>query len=112
MSGFWAAFGRQLKECGRNGTIFLIAMAFVCVALPIASKFALYLAGKVSDSALSDYWHDFWHVIVYAMTVLCAFWIYRILRRPRPRTRFSPMSRDEIRGARSKLMKSRGPDQV
>jgi hypothetical protein len=112
MNGFWSAFARQFRECGRNATLFLIAMAVVCVALPIAAKVALYLAGKVSDSALADYWHDYWHVIVYAVTVLCAFWIYRILRRPRPRTRFSPLSRDEIRAARSKLMKSRSPDQV
>jgi len=112
MSGFWAAFGRHLKECGRNGTTFLIAMFFVCVALPIACKFGLYLTEKFSDSALKDFWHDYWHVIVFAMMVMCAFWIYRILSRPRPRTLFSPMSHDEIRVARSKLMKSPGPGQV
>lgn len=95
MSPFWGEFFRELKGRGRNATIFIIALGAVlvltCVGVAIYSSelripIIIFAAGP----------------LVFYVTVR---WVrYRKLRaRVRLLQPLGPLSRDELRVARSKL---------
>ena len=90
MSPFWGSLGEQLKDCGRNATLFLLSLAAIIGLLIFAESlaFALPLAG---------FFLLLWLVVV----------IWRMFFRRRERSKYSRLSSDELTKARSKLVKNR-----
>ena len=99
MSPFWGSFCEQLRSCGRDATLFLVglvALILVLAAVAVARSFNLFEYGLP--------------ILIGASIVIIAkvgFGCYQARRRPRERFRRKPLSRDEVRVARSKLVKSR-----
>jgi hypothetical protein len=99
MSHFWHSFFAHLKNCGRNATLFLIVLAGFVV---------LTILGAVIDGIVPhEYLVGGLSTISFGAVVWLSVGLYRLLTRRRERLRFPALSRDEIRVARSKLMKGR-----
>jgi hypothetical protein len=99
MSSFWGSLFEHLRDCGRNATLFLIALAGIGLVL---------LAGLIlSEFDVLERVTEVWPLLA----AIAAAWIFltirRALRRHRERIRFPPLSCDELRVARSKLMRDR-----
>jgi|ERR1043166_1812765 uncharacterized membrane protein len=99
MGPFWKSLGEGLKDRGRNPTVFIIAVA---VFFGLTGLIAL-----VKEAGLTQY-------IMPAlpwMGVFAATWAGVAIRRGRERRRERlqrpPLSCDELRAARSKLVKDR-----
>lgn len=99
MNPFWSNFFEHLKDCGRNGTIFIATLGFLLGLL--------ILSGIIGESRFHE-------CIVPAMSIAGALslaWFSVVIRkanlRRRERLERRPLSRDEMRVARSKLMKER-----
>ena len=99
MGPFWKTLGEDLKDRGRNPTVFIIAVA---VFFGLVGLIAI-----INQAGLTKY-------IVPAlpwMGVLAAAWAGMAIRRARARQRerleHPPLSCDELRVARSKLVKGR-----
>jgi hypothetical protein len=91
MSPFWSSLFQHQKDHGRNATTFIVALAaFVC-ALPLLGVFTRF--APIAVPLVS--------AIVLAWT---AFFIRRLIVNRRRRVQFSPLSVDELRKARSKLV--------
>ena len=100
MSPFWGSFFDHLKSCGRTVTWFMLTLAGIFVAVVLGT---LFCGGHFKQYAFRA---------VSGAGVLAAVWIGIVLRREqlrrRERLRFPPLSTDEWRKARTKLVKGRG----
>jgi len=97
MSPFWASLFDQLKDCGRNATLFIITLACLFVLLMVVAMICV--------NGLQQY-------LIYALPLVILFllrWSWNAVRRAR-RSRNDPsvnrpLSDHELRVARSKLTK-------
>jgi hypothetical protein len=101
MSHFWTSFFAHLKDCGRNATLFMIALAggfglMLLIAALYENHLENYLIGVLGILAS------------FALTSGIAG-IARARARRRDRLGGSPLSVDEMRKARAKLTKNSGP---
>ena len=99
MRPFWTSLYQHLGECGRNATIFLLALAglfglLTLVAIINANELLPYIVSALPMIGIFG--------VVRAATAIRRARVRRRERLPRP-----PLSRDELRVARSKLMKDR-----
>lgn len=101
MNSFWTSLFDNLKVCGRNATFFVCLLA-AFFGVPV-------LIAVLSETGARDY-------VLPALPWIGVFalaWAARAIRRARARRRERlerhPLSRDELRVARSRLMKDRNP---
>jgi hypothetical protein len=101
MNHFWASFFAHLKDCGRNATIFMIALACVFGVM--------LLIAELYEKHLENY-------LIGVLAVLAVFAlingiasIVRARVRRGQRVGGSPLSLDEMRKARQKLTKNSSP---
>jgi len=99
MSPFWGSLFEHLKHCGRSASLFLITLAVLFILLCLAAFILSTELYKVIVPALA--------VIVVLGVALLVVVIRRARARRRERAETSPLSRDELRVARSKLVKDR-----
>lgn len=94
MSPFWNSLFDHLRGCGRNATIFMLALA---------GFFGLLIA------AATIYQTRIWQYVVPALPAIGLVWACKAIQRARrpERLQRSPLSCDELRVARSKLVKAR-----
>jgi membrane protein implicated in regulation of membrane protease activity len=99
MSPFWGSFFDHFRVCGRNATLFLLALVgffIVLIAAAVASHLNLFqYAGPIFAAA----------GLIIAIRAGVA--MYQARRRPRERFKRHPLSSDEARVARSKLLRRR-----
>src|ERR1035438_7305025 len=97
MSPFWGSFFGHLRDCGRNATLFMFALAgffgvLALCAIVCQSEFRRFVLPVLPGLGL-----------------LAAAWICVVIRRAcmrrRERLLRSPLSDDELRVARLKLQK-------
>jgi hypothetical protein len=97
MGPFWSSLFEHLKDCGRNATLFILTLGGLLVLL--------CLVAIICSTEL----HKYLLPGLPAIGVLALAWVGVVIRRARARRRQrlerSPLSRDELRVARSKLMK-------
>jgi hypothetical protein len=99
MNPFWTSFFEHLRDCGRDATLFLMALAgFVGLLVIIAI---------LETTALREYFLQAALVALLFTLVRLALLLRRFRARRRNPLRFPPLSRDERRVARSKLVKDR-----
>src|ERR1700742_2714310 len=99
MSPFWGSFYEHLKSCGRDATYFVLALAglfIVLVATVIANSMNLF---QYADQILA--------VFAVVVVVRLCLMANKIRKRGQERFRPRPLSRDEMRVARSKLLKDK-----
>jgi membrane protein YdbS with pleckstrin-like domain len=99
MSPFWSSLFVHFKDCGRNAAWFLATLGIMVVLLLLA-----VIMGE----------NDLYKYIIPTLPITAGFtvvWVCVIIRRWRTRRggpwRYSPLSHDELRVARSKLIKDR-----
>jgi hypothetical protein len=90
----WRAFCQHLKECGRNGSLFIFA-------LPVVLAGAL-LATTLGKFALATVWSIWTALLARAFFKFVHDW-----RHPARLGRFPALSSEDLRVARSKLTKQR-----
>jgi len=99
MGPFWSSLFDHLKHCGRNATLFIFTLGGL-LALTV-------LAAIICDTQL----HKYLLPALPGIILLALAWVGLVIRRARARRRQrlerSPLSRDELRVARSKLMNDR-----
>jgi hypothetical protein len=97
MDPFWASLFEHLKHCGRSATLFILALAGLWFFLAVV----IYAANL----------HEYLLPELPGIVLLAAAWEGVVNRRARARRRgrlhYSPLSRDELCVARSKLKKDR-----
>ena len=97
MGPFWSSLFEHLKHCGRGGTVFMLTLAGLVVLAALA---AIICATQLYKYLLA---------VLPVIAVLAVAWAGVAIRRARARRRDrlqrSPLSRDELRVARSKLVK-------
>jgi hypothetical protein len=99
MSPFWGSLFEQLKRCGRSASLFLVTLAVLFIVL--------CLAAFILSTELYKYLKPALAVIAVLAFARLGVGIRRARARRRERLENSPLSRDELRVARSKLMKDR-----
>jgi hypothetical protein len=95
MDPFWKQFCQDVGGYGRNaGTVFLITCA---------AGLILLVVGSMMQAALGD---NFPYVVGFALFIVVYSLARAVVRARRDRGKYSiqPMSREEIRRARSKLL--------
>lgn len=99
MNSFWRSFSDQFQHCGRNPTLFLMALPAV---LALVSLGVVFYSTRLREYLLP---------VASGLVLLCLAGLLVARRRARARRRatpaFPPLSRDELRVARSKLMNER-----
>ena len=99
MGPFWTSLFEHLRHCGRSATLFILTLAALFILL--------FLAAIIYASQL----HKYLLPVLPGIVLLALAWVGRVIRRARARRRErlnrSPLSRDELRVARSKLLKDR-----
>ena len=100
MSPFWTSFFSHLRDCGRNATLFVFALAGFLGVLVVAIAFS-------NSALLRDALPVLPGLGLIAVAWVCVA-IHRARVRRRERLHRPPLSDDELRVARSKLRKSRG----
>src|SRR5262245_7788293 len=100
MSPFWTSVFADLRERGRNGTLFIVAVVLLFVLLVIASQIPHEVYVNYVMPVLP------WAVGLVAIGFIRGFLKARARRRER--FQHSPMSCDELNKARNKLVKSGG----
>jgi len=99
MGPFWSSLFEQLRDCGRSASLFLITLGGLFVLLCL-------VAFLCSTELYKYLWPALPVILLYA-----AVWAVVRFRRARTRRRErlvpSPLSRDELRVARSKLKRDR-----
>ena len=108
MSPFWAGLFDQLKDCGRHATIFLVGLA---------GCFGALIVGAIFSKVVNDQgFHPYLPTALAAIGLAVVVWSFKTVRRAftrdRERLRHPPLSCDELRVARSKLLKNRDPKSV
>jgi hypothetical protein len=101
MTHFWASFFAHLKDCGRNATLFMIALAGVFGVMLIIV--ALY------ENHLENYLVGVVLVIAIFMFISTIAEFVRARTRRQERLSHSRLSLDEMRKARAKLTKNDRP---
>jgi hypothetical protein len=101
MSPFWNGFCEHFKNCGRNGAIFVAALA---------AFFGVLVVGAVlrHENLIPDF-----SKMLVAISIVTAFSVCVALRRARlarTRLRFPPLSDHDLRVAKSKLKNRGGGD--
>jgi hypothetical protein len=95
MSPFWSSMAERLKDYGRDGTLFIVALAgFVVVAAVSSSEFVKVIAPALPFTAI--------FILGWA-----GYAIRRALINRRRRLEHSPLSDDELQKARAKLTRRR-----
>ena len=99
MSPFWSSLFAEIKDCGRNAAWFLVTLGAMVVLLLLAvimgeNDLYKYIVPTLSIAAVS--------AVVWACLA-----IRRWRTRHRGPWRYAPLSKDELRGARSKLTRDR-----
>jgi hypothetical protein len=108
MSPFWAGLFDHLKDCGRNSTAFLGGLAGLFGVLVIGTIVSKFVHEEGSQP----------FIIVFGagIALWMATWSIATLRRAfgrrRDRLRHPPLSCDELRVARSKLLKNRSRESI
>jgi hypothetical protein len=97
MSPFWGSFFEQVRSGGRNATVFLLAFA-ACFVVLLA-------AGMASELNAFQYAGPVLTAVIILVALRFAVATYKARNRPRERFRRKPLSSDEARVARSKLLK-------
>jgi membrane protein YdbS with pleckstrin-like domain len=99
MSPFWSSLFAEIKDCGRNATWFLVTLGAMTVVLLL-----VVVMGEI----------DLFKYIVPTVSIAAVFalvWACMTIRRWRTRHhgpwRYTPLSKDELRVARSKLTRDR-----
>jgi len=95
MSPFWATLFQQLKDSGRDATLFIIALAGFFIVLVIAAV--------IFGTGLYRYIVPALPFIALLVLVRTCFSIRRAWRNRRHRLQYPPLSADELRKARTKL---------
>ena len=99
MGPFWTSFFEHLRDCGRDAALFMMALAgFIAV---------LGIIAVLESTWLRDYFLQGALVMLLFALIRFALLVRRFRARRRERLRFPPLSRDEQRVARSKLVKDR-----
>ena len=97
MGPFWSSLFEHLKHCGRGGTVFMLTLAGLVVLAA--------LGAIICNTQLYKYLLP----VLPGIILLGVAWVVVAIRRARAQRRerlhHSPLSRDELRVARSKLMK-------
>jgi hypothetical protein len=98
MGPFWTSLFEHLKGCGRNATLFIATLGGLLVLLCLI---AIICSTELYKALLPG---------LPVVGLLAAAWMIVAIRRARARRRDrlerSPLSRDELRVARSKLVKN------
>ena len=95
MSPFWASLFQYLRHCGRDATLFIVALigiGGVCV-----------VAAIIQVNALQEYLIYVWPPLAIASLIWACLAIRRARARRRERLHRQPLSPDELRAALSKL---------
>jgi hypothetical protein len=95
MSPFWASLFQYLRHCGRDATLFIVALIGIgglCV-----------LAAIIQANGLQEYLIYVWPPVVIAVLIWACVAIRRMRARRRERLHRQPLSADELRAALSKL---------
>lgn len=104
MSPFWKSFADHFSGCGKNPTLFLIALA---------GFFGLAIAAVTVAQELPQ---EYVPVTVAATAGVCLLWTLKIVKQIRDRCaariQRERLSDDELSKARSKLRTSRRPAQL
>jgi hypothetical protein len=104
MAPFWTQFFEQIGRSAR-GASFNEPKPFIISLLALAA--VGLLAAAVSIDALRRYVAQSLLFLGAALLLWFLFALYRARQRRRASARFGPLSRDELRVARSKLVKDR-----
>jgi hypothetical protein len=94
----WKAFAEQFKECGRNGTLFIVAVLMLLPMLVLTSQLA-----EALDRWATPVFAGFW--ILCLGSALASF--IHAWRHPPRLGKLPPLSQNDLSAARSKLMKHR-----
>jgi hypothetical protein len=99
MSPFWSGFFEQFRSCGRNGGIFVAALA---------TFFGVLIVGLVlrQENLIPDFTG-----MLFGIVIITAIWLsvaFRRARRSRTQLRLPPLSDDELRVAKAKLKSRAG----
>ena len=97
MGPFWTSLFEHLKRCGRSGTLFIFALAGLVVLAALATI--------ICTTELYKYLLPVLPVIGVVALAWAGVAIRRARARRHERLHHSPLSRDELRVARSKLVK-------
>jgi hypothetical protein len=95
MSPFWASLFQYLRHCGRDATLFIVALigiGGVCV-----------VAAIIQVNGLQQYLIYVWPPLAIAALIWVCLAIRRACARRRERLHRQPLSPDELRAALSKL---------
>ncbi len=109
MSPFWAGLFENLRERGRNATLFLVALAALVGLLVLGAVLERILRSVDIDA-------DAARVVLALAALAAAALLVRGMRRaffgPRGRSSISRLSSDELTKARSKLQRNRNRSSV
>jgi hypothetical protein len=92
----WKAFAEHFKECGRNGTLFVFALAGVMLATLVTSV--------LGDAAITTLWITWGVLLIRSGARFVRDW-----KNPARLGKLPPLSQHDLRSARSKLMNHRNP---
>ena len=98
MSPFWSSFFTHLKDCGRDTTLFVITFAGLFLLIILATIFCGENLPKYALRALPG--------IVVFFLAWAGVALSRARARRRQRLERGPLSFDELRKARSRLVRS------
>ncbi len=97
MGPFWGSLFEHLKHCGRSAMLFILALGGLLVLTSLAAVICVTQL------------HKYLLPVLPGVVLLAVAWVGVVIHRARARRRDrlprSPLSRDELRVARSKLMK-------
>lgn len=99
MSPFWISLFDNLKDCGRNATLFIVTLGAIIFGLVVVLVMCMNDLHQYITPALP---------VASGLVMVWACVAFRRARaRRRERLRYSRLSDDELRVARLKLIKSR-----
>jgi membrane protein implicated in regulation of membrane protease activity len=96
MSPFWGSFSEQFRGSGRNATIFMLFVVALTFGVALASLTPLFQYAELFFAVLSVF-------IVIRICIACS----KIRKHREEQSHRSPLSRDELRKARSKLVRNK-----
>jgi hypothetical protein len=96
MSPFWGSFFDHFRGCGRNATLFMVIFALFAVGITVASL-----------SHLFQYANEFFAVLAVFVLIRVCIAVSRFRKQGGDRLHRRPLSCDELRKARSKLLRGK-----